>query len=304
LIPVYQEYKKLAQKIQETRGLLLDPEIKDLASSELETLRASQEETTTRLQNLLRVEDPLNTKNAIIEIQAGVGGDESALFVEILFGMYARYAKKQGWEVEITDTSEGNQGGFKNISFIVEGLNAYSSFRFESGTHKIQRISPTDSAKRMHTSAASVVVFPEEDFPSITLNKNDVRVDTFCSGGPGGQHQNVTKSGVRLTHLPTNIVVSLRDGRHQRQNYARAWNILSSRINSFHKEQQEEKLDSQRRNLRGTGVRSGCIRTYNFPQDRFTDHRYNYSWHGLEKIFAGNLDQIFKILNEPLLLKK
>ena len=296
MIPVYQEYKKLTQKIQETQELLLDPEIKELASLELETLKAAQGETTTRLQNLLRVEDPLNTKNAIIEIQAGVGGDESALFVEILFGMYARYAKKQGWDAEITDVSHGNQGGFKNITFVIEGLGAYSFFQYESGTHKIQRVSPTDPAKRMHTSAASVIVFAEEDEPDIVVSKADVRVDTFCAGGPGGQHQNMTKSGVRLTHLPTGVVVSLRDGRHQRQNYERAWKLLCNRLYEAHKTQQEEKIDSQRRDLRGSGSRSGCIRTYNFPQDRFTDHRCNNSWFGLEKILAGNLDEIFTVL--------
>lgn len=236
--------------------------------------------------------------NAIVEIQAGTGGDESSLFVEILFTMYAKYAKKQNWNVEITDLNDGNQGGFKYISCVIEGSGSYDAFKNESGSHKIQRVSPTDTAKRVHTSAATVIVLPEIEISRIEVKKSDVKVDTFRAGGPGGQSQNMTDSGVRLTHLPTGIVVSIRDGKSQTQNKIRAWKILVSRIDDFHRSKEEEKQITQQRELRGDGSRGGCIRTYNFPQDRFTDHRIEQSWFGLDKLLQGNIGQILNECNQ------
>jgi len=240
---------------------------------------------------------PVSQANAIIEIQAGVGGDESSLFVEMLFGMYVRYAKKQGWEVEITDISHGNQGGFKNISLIIEGKGPYAAFKSESGSHKIQRVSPTDAAKRMHTSAASVVVLPEIDEVDYKINKIDVSIEKTHSSGPGGQNVNKVETAIRLTHLPTSINVRC-EGRSQHANLERAWKILTSRVADHYRNIEEERAAKQRAELRGDGSRSGCIRTYNFPQDRFTDHRLNKSWFGLEKILQGNITEILAECNK------
>jgi len=208
--------------------------------------------------------------------------------------MYARLAKKQNWNVEIDDWNEGNQGGFKFINISVEGNGAYSLLQHESGSHKIQRVSPTDSAKRVHTSAATVVVMPEVELTDITVRKEDVRIDTFMTGGPGGQSQNRTYSGVRLTHLPTNTVVSVRDERSQLRNMDKAWKILYSKIRESNLQKQLNEQRGIKQELRGDGSRGGCIRTYNFPQDRFTDHRVNNSWFGLAKLFQGNIEHILK----------
>jgi len=229
----------------------------------------------------------------VIEIQAGVGGDESSLFVEILFKMYAKYAKKQNWEIELLDVGHGNQGGFKYISFSIDGFGSYHLLKNESGTHKIQRVSPTDSAKRVHTSAATVIVFPEINEIAYPLKKEDVSVERMRSSGPGGQAVNKLETAVRLTHEPTKISVRC-ESRSQHANLERAWTILRSRVADYFRVIEEEKQAKQRVELRGSGSRSGCIRTYNFPQDRFTDHRLEKSWFGLDKLFQGNIDEILK----------
>lgn len=241
-------------------------------------------------------EDLDNHKNTIIEIQAGAGGDESCLFVSMLFDMYSKFARKQNWSVELNDFNEGNQGGFKRISFVIEGKGSYGFFRNESGSHKIQRVSPTDSNKRMQTSAATVVVLPESQTQEIKIKKEDVRVDTFRAGGSGGQHQNMTESGVRLTHIPTGTVVSIRDGRSQTQNQVRAWKILDSQVTEEHRKKQIIKQQETKQELRGDGSRGGCIRTYNFPQDRLTDHRIGLTLHNLDKLLAGNIEELLETL--------
>lgn len=242
----------------------------------------------------------VSTANAILELQAGVGGDESSLFVEMLFIMYLKYAKKRNWSVEITDIGHGNQGGFKYISCIIEGKGAYDAFQHESGSHKIQRVSPTDTAKRVHTSAATVVVFPEANVIDTSINKVDVKVEKTHSSGPGGQNTNKVETAIRLTHLPTNINVRC-EGRSQHANLERAWKILASRVIDHYRIIEEEKLSQQRRQLRGDGSRGGCIRTYNFPQDRFTDHRLEQSWFGLDKFLQGNIEHILKECCQKLL---
>ena len=271
--------------------LINDPDLGPLAKEELAPKQEELSRLEAEIDNILK--PPVSQANAIIEIQAGVGGDESSLFVELLFGMYTRYAKKRGWEVEITDVSHGNQGGFKNISLMIEGSGAYNSFKHESGTHKIQRVSPTDSAKRMHTSAATVVVFPEIADVDYSINKSDVKVEKTHSSGPGGQNVNKVETAIRLTHLPTNINVRC-EGRSQHANLERAWKIITSRVSEYYRILEEEKQAKQRAELRGTGSRSGCIRTYNFPQDRFTDHRLNQSWFGLDKLMQGSIETVLE----------
>jgi len=234
--------------------------------------------------------NPDHQKNAVIEIVPGVGGDESCLFVQILFDIYSRYSRQQGWDLEELDLQHGNQGGFKYLAFVVKGRGAYGKLRFESGTHKIQRISPTDSAKRMHTSAATVIVFPEIEDVEITINKADVRVDKFRSQGPGGQNVNKVETGIRLTHIPTNIVVRC-EGRSQHQNLMRAWQILNSRVTSFFAEKIALEQAQQRKEIVGTGDRSQRVRTYNYPQNRVTDFRGPITV-TLESILSGQLQLI------------
>lgn len=269
--------------------------------SELESLNSKLDICLKKLEIVTRKpkkEDLDNRKNSIIEIQAGVGGDESCLFVSMLFDMYSKFAKKQNWSIELNDFNEGNQGGFKRISFVIEGKGSYGFLRYESGTHKIQRVSPTDANKRMQTSAASVVVMPESQTQEIKIKREDVRVDTFRAGGSGGQHQNMTESGVRLTHIPTGTVVSIRDGRSQTKNQVRAWKILDSQVTEEHRKKQINKQQETIQELRGDGSRGGCIRTYNFPQDRLTDHRIGLTLHSLDKLLAGNIEELLENLQK------
>lgn len=235
-------------------------------------------------------------KNAIIEITAGVGGAEACLFAGELYSMYDKYAKSKGWTVEDLYWSEGKQGGIRAITFQVEGPGAFGQLRYESGIHRVQRFSETASTDIMHTSAAAVVVLPETRKVEVVIRREDVRRDTFCSGGPGGQHQNKTESGIRLTHLPTNIVVSLRDGKSQTRNEERAWKLLASRISDHFLELETKSHDDNRRKLRGRGSRCEKIRTYNFPQDRVTDHRIEQSTHGIEKFMGGSIEPMIERL--------
>lgn len=254
----------------------------------MQLLSERQQKIASKLKHQLRPVDPLDACSAIMEIVPGVGGDESCLFVEILFQIYTKYAKQRHWEIELVELQTGNQGGFKTLTLGIKGKGVYGILRHESGTHKIQRISPTDSAKRMHTSAAMVIVFPEIESQEITLNKSDVRVDRFRSGGPGGQATNKIETGVRLTHLPTGIVVRC-EGRSQHANLNRAWQILDSRVRDYHHQIEAQKQASQRKCIVGSGDRSQRIRTYNFPQNRVTDYRGPVTVN-LEDILAGELD--------------
>jgi peptide chain release factor 1 len=300
----YRDYKKALVARDEAKSLIAsdDAELRELAKAELPDLEKKALETHDSLREALVSEDEDSHKNALIEIQAGTGGDEAALFAEDLFKMYSRYAQAKGWKIELYDTSMGNAGGYKAVSFGVEGDGVYVRLRFESGVHRVQRVPETESQGRIHTSAAAVVVLPEvEDLAQVDMKKleTETRVDKFSAGGPGGQHVNKTQSACRLTHIPTNIVVQCQDERSLIKNLAKAWKNLAARINDHLKAEREAKEGATRRGLRGRGNRNERIRTYNFPQSRVTDHRVEgLTVHELDKVLAGDLD----ILVEKLIV--
>lgn len=240
--------------------------------------------------------DPDSDKNATIEITAGVGGDEACLFAESIFRMYARYAKARGWALDLEDASHNKKQGLKSIRFTIEGAGAFGRLRFESGVHRVQRFSETSAQDIMHTSAAAVVVLPVVEDPSVVIHEKDIRVDTFSSGGPGGQSVNTSTSACRLLHIPTDIMVQCQDERSLIQNLARARKTLAARVLDHFRAEQEEKAHARRLSLRGRGSRCEKIRTYNFPQDRVTDHRINFTTHNLPKILSGGLDPVLDAL--------
>jgi len=299
IVGVYREYKEIVAQLEDTKVLLneqLDPEMREMAELELEELGEKKKAYEEKLKILLLPKDPNDEKNVIMEIRAGAGGDEAALFAGDLYRMYSKYAENQNWKTELLSASFTDIGGFKEIIFIIEGRGAYSRLKFESGVHRVQRIPTTESGGRIHTSTATVAVLPEAEEVDVAINPNDIRIDIFCSSGPGGQSVNTTQSAVRITHLPTGIVVSCQDEKSQHKNKDKALKVLRARLLEKAQEEAMGEIAQERKSQVGTGDRSERIRTYNFPQGRVSDHRIGLTLHRLEQILLGDLDEIIDAL--------
>ena len=294
----YQEYKKVTSLIEEMSLLVKedDPEIREMAELELEESKARYEELIEEIKILLIPRDPNDDKNIIVEIRGAAGGDEANIFAGDLFRMYSKYAESKGWKVEITNAEVCAAGGFSQIEFMVNGDSVYSFMKYESGAHRVQRVPVTESAGRIQTSTATVLVTPEADPFEANLDLNDVRIDIFCSSGPGGQSVNTTKSAVRVTHIPTGIVVSCQDGKSQHENKANALKVLQSRLYDKLLQERLEKEGQERMTKIGRGDRSEKIRTYNYPQNRVTDHRIGFTIQQLDRVMEGKLDSVIDAL--------
>lgn len=289
------ELEKAEQELAETRELLeteKDHAVRDMAREELHSLEQKVEDLTSALRVLLIPKDPMDEKNAIMEIRAGTGGDEAGLFAADLFRMYSRYAEKKRWKVEIMSSSASEIGGFKEIVFSIAGAGVYGELKFESGVHRVQRVPETESSGRIHTSAVTVAVLPEVEETDIHVSPEELRVDVYRSSGPGGQSVNTTDSAVRLTHLPTGLVVICQDEKSQHKNKAKALRVLMARLYEIEEEKKQSERATERRSQIGSGDRSERIRTYNFPQSRITDHRINLTLYKLEAVLQGELDEI------------
>jgi peptide chain release factor 1 len=299
VVSCYKDYEDVLASIEEAHNMLqeADPEMHSLAEEELATASARKEVLEQELQLLMLPKDPNDDKNIFLEIRAGTGGDEAAIFAGDLYRMYARYAEKQRWKLEVMSEHEGEHGGYKEIIARIEGQGAYSQLKFESGAHRVQRVPETESQGRIHTSACTVAIMPEIDaIDEIDINPADLKVDTYRASGAGGQHVNKTDSAIRITHLPTGIVVECQDERSQHKNRARAMSLLQSRILTQEQEKQQKEQAQTRKSLVGSGDRSERIRTYNFPQGRVTDHRINLTLYKLEEVMNGSLTDIIKPL--------
>jgi peptide chain release factor 1 len=298
VVETYEHFKKVCTDIEGTRGLLQenDPELKEMAHAELPGLEKTRTDLEQRLQTLLLPRDPNDDKNIFLEIRAGTGGEEAALFAYNLYRMYQHYAEKQGWKVETMSLSEAEAGGFKEAVVQISGNRVYSRLKFESGTHRVQRVPVTETQGRIHTSACTVAVLPEAEEVDLDIDPSDLRIDVYRASGSGGQHVNKTESAVRITHLPTGVVVSCQDEKSQHKNKAKAMKVLRSRILSSMQEEREAKTAAERRSQVGSGDRSERIRTYNYPQGRVTDHRIGLTLYRLESIMQGDLDEIIDAL--------
>jgi len=303
LVQKYREYKVVEENIAGTTELAkgTDADMRALAEEELPSLLAQRESLLAELKVLLIPKDPNDEKNVILEIRAGTGGDEAGLFAADLFRMYTRYAETQRWKIDVMSSSEGTGGGLKEVIASIEGRGVYSRLKYESGVHRVQRVPATEASGRIHTSTATVAVLPEAEDVDIQIQEKDLRIDTFCSSGPGGQSVNTTYSAVRLTHIPTGVVVSQQDEKSQIKNRAKAMKVLRARLYEMEMQKQQDAIAKERRGQVGTGERSEKIRTYNFPQSRITDHRINFTTHQLHAVLEGDvaelLDQVASFYN-------
>ena len=298
LVEKFREYKAVSSEITETETLAksADADMRELADQELSTLEIRRDDLLSEIKALMVPKDPNDEKNVVLEIRAGTGGDEAGLFAGDLFRMYTRFAERQGWRVEVMSTSESGVGAIKEVIALIEGRHVYSQLKYESGVHRVQRVPTTEASGRIHTSTATVAVLPEAEEVDIAIDAKDLRIDTFCSSGPGGQSVNTTYSAVRITHIPTGLVVSQQDEKSQIKNKAKAMKVLRSRLYEIELQRQHDEIAQDRKTQVGTGERSEKIRTYNFPQNRITDHRIGFTTHRLAEMLNGDLAEMSETL--------
>ncbi len=292
LVEVYRRYRKVLAEVKENQELLADPEMKDMAAEELKSLHEEQEHLDAEIRLLLLPKDPNDSRNVILEIRAGTGGDESALFSGDLFRMYSRFAEKNRWRVEMLSCSESERGGYKEVIASIEGQDVYAKLKYESGTHRVQRVPETEAQGRIHTSACTVAIMAEAEDVDIDIRPDDLKIDVYRSSGAGGQHVNTTDSAVRITHLPTGTVVACQEERSQIKNRAKAMKVLKTRILDSINQEQNDRMAADRKSQVGSGDRSERIRTYNFPQGRMTDHRIGLTLYKLDMIMQGDINEI------------
>lgn len=299
IVSSYREYKSILKELEDDRGMLgddLDHDMRSLVSSEIAELTEKKERFEKELPIMLLPRDPNDDRNVIMEIRGGVGGEEAALFASDLLRMYSRYAEKRGWKTEMLDSSPTELGGFKEVSIAVNGQGAYSRLKYESGTHRVQRVPVTESGGRIHTSAVTVAVLPEADEVEVNIAPQDIRIDTYCASGAGGQYVNRTETAIRITHIPTGIVVQCQDEKSQLKNKEKAMRVLRARVRQQAEDAKKAELTADRRSQVGSGDRSERIRTYNFPQGRVTDHRIGLTIHKLDEVLGGSLDELLDAL--------